>query len=497
MDDAAFYKAKEEITDFCQTYIDKKFETEKSLIKEYMGFAAKIAIAGIGIAILTVGFFGLKTYDDVNKSIQAEIKSRFDNENPVAKYEGLVKEAAIDGVIASLTARIQQNSNFFSGEDSLGFLTRALQDDLVSAERKSQILDFAVLIPYTNYRDPLARAARKLIQFDFKDNRESGVRVMSSLLKLYSFADANSFVTDALNILEKYKEETIVVKRVAEMLDKVDAGNGNRIVTKLAMSQNPVSHFHVVMFDLRTNPEAKLDTAWLVSIVQKAIDNGSVFSFRDNEDVVSLSEIMIAINRLKVDDKNVWTLCEIFANEARQRGLKIIFSQQSEYGDQNGKPYVGLAQKSSTQFVERQLYSSLFLKVAKAFFVRSLQLSKPTAEDLSVLEFWSAKQSDGSKLTTASSGPEGAVNYKPFFLYSSSGDIKNEAGTIIAQERPNKLLAIRVEQENARPILRVYWRDPLGVLNQLSVLGLMGVERSGFRIRTGVGDADSEIGDDL
>ena len=115
MDDAAFYKAKEEITDFCQTYIDKKFETEKSLIKEYMGFAAKIAIAGIGIAILTVGFFGLKTYDDVNKSIQAEIKSRFDNENPVAKYEGLVKEAAIDGVIASLTARIQQNSNFFAG----------------------------------------------------------------------------------------------------------------------------------------------------------------------------------------------------------------------------------------------------------------------------------------------------------------------------------------------------------------------------------------------
>src|SRR5215510_6436395 len=104
MDEPSIYKAKEEIVEFCSAYIDKRFESEKGLIKDYIGLGLKVAVAGIGIALVNFGFLGWRTYDDVNKSIQAEIKYRFNNDNPVLKYENLLKEAAVDGVIAGLTA---------------------------------------------------------------------------------------------------------------------------------------------------------------------------------------------------------------------------------------------------------------------------------------------------------------------------------------------------------------------------------------------------------
>jgi hypothetical protein len=98
------------------------------------------------------------------------------------------------------------------------------------------------------------------------------------------------------------------------------------------------------------------------------------------------------------------------------------------------------------------------------------------------------------KMSTSAGG---ATNYKPFFLYNSSDDIRNESGAVIAQERVGNLLAIRVEQENAKPVLKAYWRDPLGKLNTLSVSGLVGIQRNGFRIRTGAGDHDAGIDEEL
>jgi hypothetical protein len=236
MDDGSVYKAKEEIIEYCSAYIDKKFETEKGLIKDYIGLGLKVAVAGIGIAVLTAGFFGWKSYDDVNKSVQAEIKSRFNNENPIVKYENLIKEAAVEGIIAALTARIDGNDLFFSSEDALGFLNRALQDDAISTDRKAAILQFATILPYSANKDEIARSARKLIQVDFKDNRESGIRLMTRLLNLYSSADPRSFVTDALNILDKYKDEEVIAQSVSKMLDKMDPGAASRIISKLGMS---------------------------------------------------------------------------------------------------------------------------------------------------------------------------------------------------------------------------------------------------------------------
>jgi hypothetical protein len=495
MDELAYYKAKEELTEACKNYIDKKFETEKSLIAQYLGFAGKVALAGIGIAVLTVGFFGLKTYDDVNKSIQAEIKSRFSSDNPVAKYDALLKDAAIDGLIASLAMRVEQSERISNAEEALVFLTRALQDESVTVERKSQILDLAVRLPSSS-RPILARTARKLIQLDFKDNRESAIRLMNNLLKLYALSDANAFVTDALDIFEKYKDEATIRESVAEMLGTIEAGNGNRIVAKLAPIQGTVVPFHVKMFDLRTNPDAKLDHAWLESLVKKIVEVNSIFALRTREDTIVPTEFISAVNRLKDDDESFWALCEKFASEARRKRMLVVYRDKEQY-DRAAKPYVGLTVNSVTYPVDPKLFATFYSKIARAFFVRSSQLAVPTQDDLLVLEFWSPRQSDDSRLTRSPNSAASAVNYRPYFLISSSGEIRNEDDAVVARERVNNILAIRLDQESAQPRFRIYWRDALGKMTSVAVSRLRGVEKGEFRVRAGVAGSDVALGDEL
>jgi hypothetical protein len=172
MEEIAVYKAKEELLEHCSAYIDRKFESEKGLIKDYIGLGLKVAIAGVGIAVLTAGFFGWKSYDDVSKSVQAEIKARFNNDNPIVKYENLIKDAAIQGMIAALTTRIE-SGKLFSDKDELSFLTGALQDDGVNENRKFEILQFAAILPYDSDKLEFARASRNNLILRITEKQES------------------------------------------------------------------------------------------------------------------------------------------------------------------------------------------------------------------------------------------------------------------------------------------------------------------------------------
>jgi hypothetical protein len=495
MDDAAYYKVKEELTETCKSYIDKKFETEKNLITQYLGFAGKVALAGIGIAFLTVGFFGLKTYDDVNKSIQAEIKSRFSSDNPVAKYDALLKDVAIDGVIASLAVRVEQSERLVNAEESVAFLTRALQDESVAVERKSQILELAVRLPQSS-RPILARTARKLVQIDFKDNRESAIRLMNNLLKLYSSSDPNALVTEALDIFEKYKDEASIVESVAEMLGDLDPERGGRIVAKMAPIPGTVPKFHVKMFDLRTNPEAKLDSEWLNSLVKKIVEVGSEFSVRSREDTINPREFVSAVNKLKADDPNFWILCEAFAREARQKKMQVLY-RDNDLFDRKAKHFIGLTVNQGTYLVDPRMFTDFYAKIARAFLFRSSQFAKPAPEDLSVLEFWSPKQADASRLTKASNSAAGATRYRPYFLINSARDIRNEVDGTVAQERANNVFAVTLNQESPQPGFQIYWRDSMGKINSAVAFRLVGIEKSELRIRTNMGGDDMGLEEQL
>jgi hypothetical protein len=493
MDEVAYYKAKEELTESCKNYIDKKFETEKNLITQYLGFAGKVALAGIGIAVLTVGFFGLKTYDDVNKSIQAEIKSRFSSDNPVAKYDTLLRDAAIDGIIASLTARVEQSERISNAEEALAFLTRALQDESVSIERKSQILELAVRLHYST-RPILARAARKLIQFDLKESRENGVRLMSNLVKLYASYDAASYLPDTLEIFERYKDEPAVTESIAEMLGSLDAEKGSRIVAKLAPIQGTAVRFHVKMFDLKTNPDAKLDSDWLESLIKKIVDVGSIFSFRSRDDTIAPTEFMSAIIKLK-DEKHFWLLCEAFAAEARRKKMLVVYLDKEQY-DRPTKPYVGLTLNAATHSIDPKLFLSFYSKLGRVFIARSSKFANPTDDDLMVLEFWSPRQSDDGRPVRSASSAARTVSYRPYFLIGSADEIRNEDNAIVAQERANNILAVRLDHQSSQPKLRLHWRDALGKMNSLPVSRLTGIVNGEFRVQAGMA-GDAGLSDEL
>ncbi len=57
MDELSLYKIKEDLTSTMTAYVDKRLETEKKLIIDYIGWGARIALAGLALAVLIVGFF--------------------------------------------------------------------------------------------------------------------------------------------------------------------------------------------------------------------------------------------------------------------------------------------------------------------------------------------------------------------------------------------------------------------------------------------------------
>jgi hypothetical protein len=470
MDDAGYYKTKEELVEFCSAYVDKKFETEKGLIRDYIGLGIKVAIVGVGAAVLTAGFFGWKSYDDVNKSALAEIKSRLDKDNPVVKYESTIKEIAVDGIIASLTARIDRNDDFL-GDDAINFLTDALQDDGISPERKSHILQFATIAPFGETKAQFAHAARKLIQADFKDNRESGVTLMRQLIKLYISDNANSYVTDALNIMENYKDDDVIAQSVSAMLDQLNPSAASRLLAKLGSRTDDTTKFHILFFNLRTNPQSTLDEQWLLSLIQTAFQ----FSFRDEK--ISLSEILSAMNSLTSSNPHFWAVISLFAAKASAMGYSVQY-RLDDFGPSTGRPFVAFAREGGSFGIPIGLYNKIFSQISQAFLIRSSWFSSAGTNDLSAMSFWMVKANEGELSNSLS-----YHDYKTYFLYRGVDKIKDGDGNEIAGERVGGRLAIVVQTTNNVPAVMVYWRDAIGVVKSASESKLVGVNKDSVSIR--------------
>jgi hypothetical protein len=467
MDDGAYYKAKEELADFCTAYIDKKFESEKGLIKDYIGLGLRVAVVGLGIAVVTAGFFGWKSYDDVNKAALAEINSRLDKDNPVVKYDRMIKEVAIDGVVSSLTAQINQGDRFLS-DDDINFLVRALQEDGITVDKKSEILSFAATVPFSETKAQFARAARKLIQADFKDYRESGIALMRSLIRLYISDRPNAYVTDALNIMENYKDEDVIAQSVSAMLDQLDPQDASRILKKVESRTDEISKFHIQMFNLRTNPQATLDEPFLTSVFQNALE----FSF--GQERISLTDIFNATSALGSDNTQLWQVCALFAKQAiaKDYWMEYRFRDQDRFGEGERKPGLALATKGASFGLPIKLYGQFLSEVSKIFLVRSSWFTTPDVEDLSTMSFWMPKISG----RLPNKAPQNS-DYKTYFLYQGGGEIKGDTGEKIADGRVSGRLAIAIEAVNGAPTLNLFWRDRTGVLQKSSSSKITGINK--------------------
>jgi hypothetical protein len=81
-------------------------------------------------------------------------------------------------------------------------------------------------------------------------------------------------------------------------------------------------------------------------------------------------------------------------------------------------------------------------------------------------------------------------------LIGSADEIRNEDNAIVAQERANNILAVRLDHQSSQPKLRLHWRDALGKMNSLPVSRLTGIVNGEFRVQAGMA-GDAGLSDEL
>jgi hypothetical protein len=234
MDELAVLKAKEEITTALTGYIDKKFDNEKNLNVNYIGWGARIAIAGLAFAVLVVGFFGWKSYDDINRSISAEIKNRFDKDNPVNKYDAILKEATVRGVLDSLNSQLNQERKrkFPLDKDAYStFLVNEFEDTSLPIGSRISIVQSATLIPDNSIRIGIANSARHAFKVMGEDDAKS---LAPLLIDLYSSVNPNEFSSDILATIDRFSDDPKVIRSASMALLKTNKDKVDDLIKRLS-----------------------------------------------------------------------------------------------------------------------------------------------------------------------------------------------------------------------------------------------------------------------
>ncbi len=477
----SYYKLKDEIYDEVTSYIDKRFDTEKSLILSYIGWGSRIAIAGLGVAIVTAGFFGWKSYDNIDSTITAEIIKRFDKDNPVKKYDTLLKQSAVGGVIASLSARIADPAKpraFSDYDDSVTFLSNALLDEDVNLQTKTSILEFAKALPSVSSREVLARSARKLIKVDNTDTREQTVLALAQLIDLYSSVDAAKFATDILSIYDKYPSELNILRTVADSLIKSDNSQANRFVEKLAGMDDPVVKYAIFVENMKFQNDFKFDDTYVKGIVNTALSTLGNFS-GGRDSTVSFEQIFDALENIDIKNKNYWPFVLAITSAFREKNYYLYYQIDVFSNYQTYNVILSTSGGSGWDFDLKEI-NDISRRVFRAFVNNTDAFAKATPADLAALDFWMLKVSPRNINRPPDVSTQSHIVY---VLYDGANDLFDGQGNKIGDGRIGGRCAFIVEQQGPTEKISITWRDPSGALVNKKVDSIVGLDRTRVSLR--------------
>jgi hypothetical protein len=477
VDELSLYKIKEELTVGLTAYVDKRLETEKSLIISYIGWGARIAIAGLALAVLIVGFFGWKTYDDINKSIISEIKERFDKDNPVRKYDSLLKDAAIRGIVSSVRSQlIRSRQNLYIDEksDYATFFANALQDVDVTTKEKIEIIEFASAISDSSLQSTIANSARHLIKTSASDNSDDNIQLMSRLVGLYAtlnghrFGESADYTSDVIDIYTKTSDSKVYAS-VAEYLLTANNAQSTALIKKVHESDDPRIRYAMMISELKFSDESKLDENYIRDLAKKSTE----VRFGESDPIVTLSDLVSSLVYLDQHNRNFWPLASLIASTLREAGVSIKYNIDFV----SSEPRVLIGSRNFNYVFTLDQINKVTKKVSDAFLEKTNAFADTTPEIINTLEFWTIKDTD-------SLGKRTTVEIKSYFLYEASGDLFDESGEKIGDTRIGGRLVLFATYSSASSAqLGVCWRDGSGELRTKYVARIKGMEQEKLHLK--------------
>ena len=481
METLEFYRLKDELSELVKSEVARSVASERDLQQRYVGLGLKIAAGGLGAAVLALGIFGVKSLNDINTAIakipefittrtDAEIAKRFDENNPIVKYETMLLESSARAIVASLSAQLERTGALSIDERTADITARSLQHKDVRSSTKLSLIRTFSTTKIRNVSPAIDQAIATFAQ-QLANESKFDERALISCMRYFGQRNAERFISDVEKLYDLRGNVPgigIATSRYALELSK---GYGNDLFKKLEKSDDLGMKYIVHIANLKASKTSQLDTALFKSMLSSAVKE-------DTSEDVNLTEVIKHIVSVAEASNNTSELPRQIVNSLRehmaQAGLSPTLRFQS--ADNTYFAFASIDGENRSASIGRESFESLLeivsSQIREEFIASGGKVTDQLKEKIS---FWLPRSS-----IDAAEDDERAS----FFLIRDAKNLRFvlEDGSEIEGKILNGQANIvpRVKDSQTRLVLR--WADAVEGVKSVPIAAIRNLRMQSLRL---------------
>jgi len=490
---AVYYRLKQELGAHIDEAINARVEKERSLFGTYIGAGLKVVAAGLSICAVALGFLGWKSINDIDNAIKKAINDRLDSANPVVRYEYLLKNSAIDGILAALASapreefgRRQCFGSELTPNPQVVFLMSMLSDSHVSDKAKLKVLTFLFPRACENLITEISNTIKPLIDAKYSDPQDQ-VAIAEQILMFFRASKPSMFIPEVLRILQKNPGNQVISRLSAEYLLTVTQDEGAGLYQILSRYNDPAIQIVLLFARSRAQPKLAPDDALLHYAHNRIQQSPEYIVSREGGDI-SLAKLLYYLSVTSPDTIVFDRFFREMTNAISSEDPKVVLTKEDLWGGGHLRDWqVEVQMNRSERFksIMREnlgQYRDFLGRVAEYFLLKIIPSGKVNKDELQSFGIW-WPMTEAPPEQILSEYPAVYIESAPFHGVLV-GDDKKSIDT--ATMKGNLIFVVRKTKGAYRLSLFESNRNELGVpSNQLPIIESI-VELTNFETRDGL-----------
>jgi hypothetical protein len=406
MESLEYYQLKDTLGKELRDEIQSSISNERELQQKYIGLGIKIAIVGVSAAVVALGIFGIKSAYDLHATI-ASIPSRIDkradravqdrfnsSENPITKYEDLLRDSAARAIAASISAQANTpgRANIVLDESTSASIVDCLTSGTTKPASKLSLIS-AMSTARIRTISPAIDQAVIAVLTSVSDAHLSDIRSLPRIMQYFSFRSPERFEDDIKKVYKAHDTQPDIQLQTAKYVYRLKKDFGQDLADSLAKGSNQTAKLLLHIRDLKNGTQDQLDAALITPAIDSALS-------QDN-DRMSLDDLITYFQDVSDEGNNQTQVIGVFLDllQSRVTTKALTFAAGNFLVDSD--EFFGFADKDGNgPNLDRKNFDALF-NMAVDHVVDLLKGSGGEFNEKarSSLAFWLPKALIGSSLS--------------------------------------------------------------------------------------------------
>lgn len=482
MDDVNYYKIKEALERDLERKIHDRFDTEKTLLKEYISFGLKVAAVGVAAAVLAVGYLGYNTYRDVQNTTREEVNRRLNTANPVKQYSDLLRNTAIEAFLYEIIAKTRSEigNQRLGSDSSLNFLKQSLENPELSLAQKANIISAISGATDSDVKLEFARSALLSVQSlhsqpakQLNDEIRTFVEAAFNLFGAVA-TRSDAFAVEVQKIALLYNDDSRVSRAAARFANHAPGNIGATLLRTVEKNRDDRVQLSLIRFKangrILTTDDKKSFKEIISRILETTFAEGYGYYKSDWKDEPAITDVFVLLSLVR-ESSDLLALAQIISDVANSKG---IYLSNDIIGDQEGQYRTSITITNGLRSfpINGLIYFRTLRLLSSTFWTAATNIWEVDATALSTIEFFIGRTSPFANRRASTPA---------YFVYPHSGSEKYfdfGGATIDVGSNVDRILFRISVDTNSKTILRMSWRDSSGVNKETTLTKVEGL--SGF-----------------